>query len=227
MNKVNGKVLVKETGGGVSNLLVIIHDVDPMSKAKSSVAQSSYQTGSRRENRIGPVHTNTNGNLELAFDNAIFAPCDSERSPDLVPDVFATDNSISTAQFIPLHLQQHLLFFSNLHRQDAGQTEACILRVSRELLEKFEANASNGTASLSQPLPFSPGRNGFIPAIALGYNSGGGNGLFGLGWDLGYPSIQRKTGQTIAALPRWGRERHHYVLRGKRFDTTATRFCER
>lgn len=39
--------------------------------------------------------------------------------------------------------------------------------------EKFQVNAANGTASLSLPLPFSPGRNGFMPAVALGYNSGG------------------------------------------------------
>lgn len=59
--------------------------------------------------------------------------------------------------------------------------------------EKFEVNAANGTASFSIPLPLSPGRNGFAPALALTYNSGGGNSLFGLGWDVGLPSIQRKT----------------------------------
>ena len=66
--------------------------------------------------------------------------------------------------------------------------------------EKFEVNAANGTASFSLPLPFSPARNGFMPAIALGYNSGAGNGVFGLGWDLGFPSIQRKTDKQ---LPRY------------------------
>ncbi|MBV6442340.1 MAG: hypothetical protein DYG98_19160 [Haliscomenobacteraceae bacterium CHB4] len=51
--------------------------------------------------------------------------------------------------------------------------------------EKFQVNAANGTASLSLPLPFLQGRNGFMPAIGLGYNSGGGNGLFELGGDFG------------------------------------------
>lgn len=40
--------------------------------------------------------------------------------------------------------------------------------------EKFEVNAANGTAAFSIPLPLSPGRNGFQPALALGYNSGAG-----------------------------------------------------
>lgn len=66
--------------------------------------------------------------------------------------------------------------------------------------EKFEVNAANGTASLSVPLPLSPGRNGFTPSLSLSYNSGAGNSLFGIGWDLGYPSIQRKTDKQ---LPRY------------------------
>ena len=66
--------------------------------------------------------------------------------------------------------------------------------------EKFEVNAVNGSASLSIPLPFSPGRNGQAPQLALSYNSGGGNSEFGLGWNVGVPAIQRKTEQE---LPRY------------------------
>lgn len=66
--------------------------------------------------------------------------------------------------------------------------------------EKFQVNPVNGTASFSLPFPASPGRNGFTPALALGYSSGGGNGLFGLGWSMDAPSIQRKTDKQ---LPRY------------------------
>lgn len=66
--------------------------------------------------------------------------------------------------------------------------------------EKFEVNAANGTASLSIPLPVSPGRNGLSPPLALSYNSGGGNSPFGLGWSVDYPLIQRKTDRH---LPRY------------------------
>jgi RHS repeat-associated protein len=58
--------------------------------------------------------------------------------------------------------------------------------------EKFSVNAVNGTASFSIPLPFSPAR-GASPSLNLSYNSGSGNGIFGLGWNLGLPSIKRKT----------------------------------
>src|SRR5689334_9791188 len=58
--------------------------------------------------------------------------------------------------------------------------------------EKFSVNAVNGTAYLSIPLPFSPAREA-SPALSLDYNSGAGNGIFGLGWTLRLPSIKRKT----------------------------------
>ncbi|HMQ89417.1 MAG TPA: SpvB/TcaC N-terminal domain-containing protein, partial [Flavilitoribacter sp.] len=66
--------------------------------------------------------------------------------------------------------------------------------------EKFEVNAANGTAGFSIPLPITPGRNNFAPALALSYNSGAGNSAFGLGWSLGYPMIQRRTDKR---LPRY------------------------
>ena len=58
--------------------------------------------------------------------------------------------------------------------------------------EKFTANPVTGTASFSIPLPISPAR-GFEPQLSLSYDSGAGNGPFGLGWNLAIPSIGRKT----------------------------------
>ncbi len=63
--------------------------------------------------------------------------------------------------------------------------------------EKFTVNAVNGTAALEIPLPLTPGRNGFTPALSLQYNSGGGNSAFGLGWDISLPSIQRRTDRQL------------------------------
>ncbi len=62
--------------------------------------------------------------------------------------------------------------------------------------EKFSVNAVNGTSSFSIPLPFSPAR-GASPALELSYNSGAGNGVFGLGWALNLPSIKRKTDKKL------------------------------
>ena len=63
----------------------------------------------------------------------------------------------------------------------------------RGIGEKFGTNPVTGTASISIPIFTSPGRTGFGPALALHYDSGAGNGVFGLGWNLPIPSVSRKT----------------------------------
>src|SRR5437016_3322765 len=59
--------------------------------------------------------------------------------------------------------------------------------------EKFAANPVTGTGSLTVPIAVSPGRAGFSPQLALSYDSGAGNGPFGLGWSLSLPAITRRT----------------------------------
>ncbi len=70
---------------------------------------------------------------------------------------------------------------------------------------KFTVNALNGTATCALPLPLTPGRA--VPSLSLSYDSGRGNGPFGLGWSLGFPSIERKTDKQLPPLSRRGRER--------------------
>lgn len=50
-----------------------------------------------------------------------------------------------------------------------------------------------GTGSMNVPIAVSPGRSGFGPQLSLSYDSGAGNGSFGLGWSLSLPAITRKT----------------------------------
>jgi hypothetical protein len=70
----------------------------------------------------------------------------------------------------------------------------------RGIGEKFSANAVTGTGTLTVPIAVSPGRSGFGPQLALSYDSGEGNGPFGLGWSLSLPCITRKTSK---GLPRY------------------------
>lgn len=59
--------------------------------------------------------------------------------------------------------------------------------------EKFTANPVTGTGALSVPITVTEGRNGFDPKLVLSYDSGAGNGPFGMGWNLSLPQITRKT----------------------------------
>lgn len=83
----------------------------------------------------------------------------------------------------------------------------------RGIGEKFGANPVTGTASMTIPIATSPGRSGFGPQLSLSYDSGGGNGPFGLGWSLALPAITRKTEQE---LPRYddGAESDTFILSG-------------
>src|SRR5438270_8592351 len=63
----------------------------------------------------------------------------------------------------------------------------------RGIGEKFAANPITGTGSMTVPIATSPGRSGFGPQLSLTYDSGTGNGPFGLGWNLTLPAITRKT----------------------------------
>jgi hypothetical protein len=79
--------------------------------------------------------------------------------------------------------------------------------------EKFAANPVTGTGSMSVPIATSPGRAGFGPQLSVTYDSGAGNGVFGLGWDLSLPSISRKTDK---GLPRYwdAEESDVFILSG-------------
>jgi RHS repeat-associated protein len=70
----------------------------------------------------------------------------------------------------------------------------------RSIGETFKANAVTGTGGLSVPLPLSPGRGGSGPKLALGYDSGSGQGPFGIGWSVDIPAITRRTDK---GLPRY------------------------
>jgi RHS repeat-associated protein len=98
----------------------------------------------------------------------------------------------------------------------------------RGMGEKFAANPITGTGSFSIPMVTSPGRSGFGPQLSLSYDSGAGNGHFGLGWQLSLPAITRKTDK---GLPQYrdAEESDVFILSGAEdlvpvFQTDGRRF---
>ena len=82
-----------------------------------------------------------------------------------------------------------------------------------DLGEKFSVSPATGTASMTVPLPMSPGRSGFTPGLQLAYDSGSGNGPLGFGWSLGLPAITRKTDKGLPVY-RDGDESDVFILAG-------------
>lgn len=58
--------------------------------------------------------------------------------------------------------------------------------------------SSDGAAVYQIPLPLPPGTAGMAPALSLVYNSGGPNGILGMGWQLAGLSTISRVGQTPA-----------------------------
>jgi len=103
--------------------------------------------------------------------------------------------------------QTHAKSSSAFLKTDGGKTKSDAIEIPsialpkgggsiRGIDEKFSVNAINGTSSFSIPLPFSKARS-LSPALNISYNSGTGNGIFGLGWNLGLSSIKRKTDKCL------------------------------
>ena len=67
----------------------------------------------------------------------------------------------------------------------------------RGLGETYRTNPATGTAHVEIPLPVTPLGRGPLPALALQYDSGGGQGIFGIGWSLSLPAIRRKTDRGV------------------------------
>ncbi len=81
------------------------------------------------------------------------------------------------------------------------------------------ANAK-GDLNLSFPIEVPKGRNGMEPSLQLVYNSSGGNGYFGLGWNMNFPNIQV---DTRWGVPRYldGEESEAYLVNGEQLDVVA------
>ncbi len=59
---------------------------------------------------------------------------------------------------------------------------------------EFKPSMASGTASYEVPIVVPPAAAGFVPSLAMAYDSGGGASDLGLGWNLsGVPRIRRRT----------------------------------
>ncbi len=74
--------------------------------------------------------------------------------------------------------------------------------------------SQKGDANISYPIKIPAGRKGMQPNLALQYNSEGGNGWLGLGWNINTPAI---TADTKWGVPNFvqGKETIIYTLNGE------------
>lgn len=105
---------------------------------------------------------------------------------------------------------------TNIKDYKAGDVSAGITPIAPPV-------ASNtGAATTRFPLKLPQGRQGMQPELAIQYNSEGGNGWMGLGWNLSTPSI---TIETRWGVPRYDldKETETYLLDGEMLTPVAHR----
>lgn len=84
----------------------------------------------------------------------------------------------------------------------------------RGIGETFAANPVTGTGSMTVLIATSPRRSGFGPQLALSYDSGTGNGPFGLGWNLSLSALTRRTDK---GLPKYNDAEESAMIRPRIF----------
>src|SRR5688572_22395398 len=121
MNRVSGRIVVKETGAGIPDLLVAFFDLDPHSRAEEDLNPLAVEPGTDRGHgivgsRLGSVLTNADGSFAFEYDDEAFRSGNAERRPDLTLMVTAPEDPEERADPKILHASHGV-------RQNAGQIE--------------------------------------------------------------------------------------------------------
>ena len=150
-NRISGKVLLKETGVGIADLLVVIYDLDPGVRPEEEFAAPAPPTVvappviASPGDRLGSVLSGADGSWVLEYDDSEFRIANStEKRPDLQLMVLAPEDADSDAP-------PTVLFSSKLMRMNSGRLEAYLIRIPAARLEAaripLPAVADEGTAA--------------------------------------------------------------------------------
>jgi hypothetical protein len=148
MNKISGRVVLKETGLGIPDLLVVIHDADPgttaedtppaggpaggggpsRSRSRATAAPAASHAG--LGDRLGSRLTASTGAFEFEYEDAEFQLRNaSEKRPDLLLVVVAPEEpGVDEAS--------RVLYTSRAIRQNAGRIEQYLIRIPGDVLKK-------------------------------------------------------------------------------------------
>jgi hypothetical protein len=148
MNGVSGRIVVKETGAGIPDLVVAVFDLDPHSSPEEKFESVPVDSGPEKwrkiaGNRLGSVLTRADGTFLLEYDENAFRTGDEEKRPDLTLMVTAPEEPTRE------HTPPIILYASNGVRQNAGRNEAYFVRLPAAVLKDIGISMSNGASHRS------------------------------------------------------------------------------
>jgi len=156
MNKIVGRITLKETHVGIPDLLVNILDVDPNTKPEELINFSNSTSGlSLRDqgfpgDRIGSVLTDQDGFFEFIYEDAEFQ---IRNTTEKRPDIFIT---VMSPEEPDKDLSAQILYFTSFIRQNAGRSEQYLIQLTTEQLKQAGV-----------PIPTEPADNLEEPATVI------------------------------------------------------------
>lgn len=144
-NIISGKVLLKETGAGIPDLLVVLYDYDPGTTPDETFAPAiTTAAGTAQADRLGSVLTDSDGSWMLVFEHTDFQVLNAtEKRPDLHLMVMAPEDSDADKQ-------PTVLFSSKLLRANSGKTEAYLVRLTEKQLTDAKIPLPKGSTTETQ-----------------------------------------------------------------------------
>lgn len=139
MKKIFGRVLLKETNGGIANLVVAAFHQE-----RDCVLEQPLQHLDHLGERLGSTLTDADGNFEL--DTTACEPAGGSARPNLCLAVFAPEDAVSAHHPAPQPPEKRLLHFSTVARHHAGAVEAYVIRILKTQLDHY------GISSTTVPL---------------------------------------------------------------------------
>lgn len=147
-NIVKGRVVLKGTGTGIQDLLVVIYDIDPSVIGQEFIELDDNLDGVIRKqlarswidfpgDRIGSVLSDRRGEFALPYeDDAFKIRNKDEKRPDLVLFVLAPDEAIEGTPFGQPVIQR-LIHYAFIPRANSGRIESYIISLRPDVLDKF------------------------------------------------------------------------------------------
>ncbi len=151
-NRVVGRVLCRETGAGVRDLIVALFDIDQLPvQSQTAAAPPPLDTSlTAATDRLGSVLTDRNGWFELEFDDDLYASGQNERRPDLALVILGPDRPRSEDNPYGLDPAQRVLYITPLPRFEAGRIESYVIHLDERRLQAagvYQARQPHATLS--------------------------------------------------------------------------------
>ena len=131
MNKVVGKVVVKETSKGISDLLVIIYDCDPKT-IPDEITSSNFNLidldfwNKIQGTRLGSIITDGNGKFEFEYDDEF---AESEKGKEDKKPINLAIFVTTAPESIGKISSSRLLYASYDSHLNAGKIESCLIKI--------------------------------------------------------------------------------------------------